>query len=444
MIIVFTATWYAVTAYINRFFSEDLKHQAFYFLQTFCVIVCAKSSNPDLSQAARFSIMLAISRAGLVLMYIYIGVVYHEELTQLRSMYVKQYVFAVAMYIAAALAFSSDTVGGVSGDTVGVVLWVVQVICDWQAAMWLGPPGYACVRHTPIPLFDVEHMSKRLAEYTMLILGESVISLCFANDEKASEELKIFGLFLAVSIVFFMRLLYFDQIPHDRNKHAFKYSVVCGRLFNFSHWPLAGGLLLAGVGFKKVLSKISYEYVPTPYANLLSISLALSLTTINFISNTHTGFFGCMATDDFLGESTATPRMKALLALRIVLILITGTQSLWASSFSPWMYITCHSVVVFILWCIDLYEDLHLHNAGHRVQNEMEGGAGAFFPEADDDVEGGAAGGDPSGPEKGAGNGAALDVEEVHSPQLSPRLEPLSNGDKEGKGEHAVADKPLP
>ena len=102
----------------------------------------------------------------------------------------------------------------------------------------------SCLRHSPVPMFDVEHLSVRLAEYTMLILGESVISLCFAQDTKASVGVRTTGLFLASSIVFLIRLLYFDQVPHDRNKHAFNYSMMAGRAYNFSHWLLAGGLFL--------------------------------------------------------------------------------------------------------------------------------------------------------------------------------------------------------
>ena len=95
-------------------------------------------------------------------------------------------------------------------------------------------------------------MSNRLGEFTMVVLGESVISLCFAYDAKASSTLRMTGLGLATMVVFFLRLLYFDQLPHEVSHHAFKYSVTAGRTFNFSHWPLAGFLLLAGVGFKKV------------------------------------------------------------------------------------------------------------------------------------------------------------------------------------------------
>jgi low temperature requirement protein LtrA len=234
VVMTFSAKWYSVTCYINRFHSEDLKHQTFFLVQTACVIIMSQCGNligrrGGWTGTVWFSVMLAVSRIALVVAYSYIGEVFKEEgLAPLRSMYVivsllslfclsfslclpsanttvllhrynKQHAVAAVLYLVSAVGFSME-----DAEWVGIAGWILQLVLDHQASYWLGPEGpAACLRHAPIPQFDIEHMSNRLGEFTMLILGESVISLCFAYDAKAAVSLSITGLGVSTMVVFF-------------------------------------------------------------------------------------------------------------------------------------------------------------------------------------------------------------------------------------------------
>ena len=108
------------------------------------------------------------------------------------------------------------------------------------------------------------------------------------------------------------------------------------------------------MGFKKVLSKVSYPKVPISYAHLLSLSLAFTLVCMNVISNSHTGFFGRLKAKS-LGASKAMPRMLGLFEFRVMLVILTATQPIFGYKLTPIMYITCHASVVTMLYILDVY-----------------------------------------------------------------------------------------
>jgi hypothetical protein len=95
---------------------------------------------------------------------------------------------------------------------------------------------------------------------------------------------------------------------------------------------------------------------------------------INFISNTHTGFFGRLKPGEFF-SSQAHPRLLGMFEIRLVIILLTGLQPVWGMKLQPLYYLICHAVVACVLYLIDAHESIVLHNKhGHNDDHDDENG----------------------------------------------------------------------
>jgi low temperature requirement protein LtrA len=116
------------------------------------------------------------------------------------------------------------------------VLWGVALVIELSAP-WV---GYRQIARAPI---HASHLVERFGLFTLIVLGESVISVAQGAAEvdwTAATVAAAMGGFLAVACLWW---LYFDRIDDGTVR-----SVLRGLIWNYAHLPLLGGLVSVAVG----------------------------------------------------------------------------------------------------------------------------------------------------------------------------------------------------
>ena len=95
----------------------------------------------------------------------------------------------------------------------------------------------------------------RYGEWTMLMLGESVLSLLIVDVSERSDYYKTF--FSGILSITFLEFLHFRSQPHDPDDHALRRSKEAGVLFTTLMQIYSAALVALGTAYKMLL----FEYV---------------------------------------------------------------------------------------------------------------------------------------------------------------------------------------
>lgn len=108
---------------------------------------------------------------------------------------------------------------------------------------------------------NIDFAIHRYGEWTMLILGECILSLLIVNDISRKNEAEYyFTFYLGVLSVTLLQFLYFKSQPHDADHHALRRTKTSG--FAFTTWLqiYSAALIIVGVSYKMLLTEYTSEY----------------------------------------------------------------------------------------------------------------------------------------------------------------------------------------
>ena len=149
---------------------------------------------------------------------------------------------------------------------------------------------------------NVDFVLHRLGEWTMLMLGESVLGLLIVEQSTGLRYYTTFyGGIITVSL---FQYLYFRSQPFDPEDHALRRSSEGGYTYSYSHIAYSMSLILIGCSFKMILhyyleedeekesGHALYENVKEEQsiANLFSWSMGLSFVTLDMMIISHRGW----------------------------------------------------------------------------------------------------------------------------------------------------------
>ena len=76
---------------------------------------------------------------------------------------------------------------------------------------------------------NIEYILHRFGELTMLLLGESVLSVLIVETTRTLEYHVTF--YAGIVSLILMQYMHFKYQPHSADEHAFRRSVKCGAIF---------------------------------------------------------------------------------------------------------------------------------------------------------------------------------------------------------------------
>lgn len=108
---------------------------------------------------------------------------------------------------------------------------------------------------------NIDFAIHRYGEWTMLILGESILSLLIVNDISRKNEAEYyFTFYLGIVSVTLLQFLYFKSQPHDADYHALRRTRTSGFVFTMWLQIYSAALIVVGVSYKMLLTEYTTEY----------------------------------------------------------------------------------------------------------------------------------------------------------------------------------------
>jgi low temperature requirement protein LtrA len=219
-------SWVGYTVYADRFDTDDLLHRVLVLAGMLAVVAMALSVHDALhGGSAQFAVSYVAVR-GVVLL---LNVRAHRHAAPARpllTLYLTAFTIGASFWLVSILV----------PEPARYLLWAVGMAIDLSAP-WLGRRQIA---EAPI---HASHMTERFGLFTLIVLGESVISVAQGAAEvdwAAGTLAAAVGGFLAVACLWW---IYFEYIDVTVIR-----SVADGLVFTYAHLPLLAGLVSVAVG----------------------------------------------------------------------------------------------------------------------------------------------------------------------------------------------------
>jgi low temperature requirement protein LtrA len=226
---LFVAVWWAwvgYTVYADRFDTDDLLHRVLVLGGMLAVIAMALSIHDALhGGAARFAVAFVAVR-GIVLLLNARARRHAAAARPLLNLYLTAFSIGASLWLVSVFV----------PEPARYVLWGVALLIELSAP-WVGRHQIA---KAPI---HANHLVERFGLFTLIVLGESVISVAQGAAEAdwtAATVAAAVGGFLAVACLWW---LYFDRIDDGTVR-----SVLRGLIWNYTHLPLLAALVSVAVG----------------------------------------------------------------------------------------------------------------------------------------------------------------------------------------------------
>jgi hypothetical protein len=100
----------------------------------------------------------------------------------------------------------------------------------------------------------VEYVIHRYGEWTMLMLGESVLSLLIVDVVDSEDYYGVF--FAGVVAIIFLHYVHFRSQPHDPDEHAMRRSRLSGLFVNYTYQFYSAALIVLGTTYKMFLYEV--------------------------------------------------------------------------------------------------------------------------------------------------------------------------------------------
>ena len=303
---MFFAVWWAwvnVVWFSSGHDSDDVVHRLLTLVQMAGALILAAGAHDAMSDfnLTTTTVGYAVMRLGLVPLWIRVGRDHPDQRDRADR-------FALTIVVLQALWFVRLALP--DGRSVALVSFGVGVVLELLAPMW-------AERRAVRQQFNGDHLAERFGLFTIIVLGEVVLSSTMAVREAVDADgVSVKLLVVAISglvIAFAVWWAYFarNDVPiFDRFNGAF--------VWGYAHLPIFGGLAAFGAGLHIAIGAVvgHGDHVPTQRLAALAVTVPLAVGA--------TGFATVVATS---GSRHERPTAGILLATAGLLVLIGLTLS---------------------------------------------------------------------------------------------------------------------
>jgi low temperature requirement protein LtrA len=258
--------WIGATFYDTRFDNDGLVDRLITLMQMAIAASLAANIHHGLtSSSVGFTLSYIAFRGVLICQYLHAG--YHVPQARLLTSW-----FAI-------------------GFTISLVFWLASVFVSfpWRYLLWglgliidFATPLSAGQRVAKVPP-NMAHTTERIGLFTIIVLGESIVSVVSGVSELAWTPTSIAIALLGLSIAFSFWWMYFDTVD-ESPLHAMRTGQMKIALtWLYSHLPLAVGLTATGVGVEKMIRSLGHDAARGEKV-LFCLAVALCLA---ILSNLH-------------------------------------------------------------------------------------------------------------------------------------------------------------
>jgi len=258
---MFVAVWWAwvgYTVYADRFDTDDLLHRVLVLAGMLAVIAMALSVHDALhGGSARFALAFVAVR-GVVLLLNARARRHAAEARPLLNLYLTAFSIGASLWLVSVLV----------PEPARYLLWGVALVIELSAP-WVGRHQIA---RAPI---HASHLVERFGLFTLIVLGESVISVAQGvakgaqGDWTAAMATSAVAGFLVVASLWW---LYFDRLDDGTIR-----SVLRGLIWNYAHLPLLAGLVSVALGIEYAVREAATGQLERTTALALGAGTALYL-----------------------------------------------------------------------------------------------------------------------------------------------------------------------
>jgi low temperature requirement protein LtrA len=262
---LFVAVWWAwvgYTVYADRFDTDDLLHRVLVLAGMLAVIAMALSLHDALhGGSARFALTFVAVR-GIVLVLNARARRHAAPARPLLNLYLAAFSVGASLWLVSVLV----------PEPARYLLWGIALVIELSAP-WVGRRQIA---RAPI---HTSHLVERCGLFTLIVLGESVISVAQGavkgtaqGDWTAAMGAAAVAGFLAVACLWW---LYFDRIDDGAVR-----SVLRGLIWNYAHLPLLAGLVSVALGTEYAVREAATGQLERTTAMALGAGTALYLLAV--------------------------------------------------------------------------------------------------------------------------------------------------------------------
>jgi low temperature requirement protein LtrA len=258
--------WVGATFYDTRFDNDGLVDRLITLMQMAIAASLAANIHHGLSSSSvGFALSYIAFRGVLICQYLHAG--YHVPQARLLTNW-----YAV-------------------GFTISLLFWLASVFVPlpWRFALWgigliidFATPFSAGPRVAKVPP-NMAHTNERIGLFTIIVLGESIVSVVRGVSKLAWTPTSIAIALLGLSIAFSFWWMYFDTVDGSPLHAMRKGNMTIALTWLYSHLPLAVGLTATGVGVEKMISGLNNDAVRGDKV-LFCLAVALCLLVL---SNLH-------------------------------------------------------------------------------------------------------------------------------------------------------------
>jgi hypothetical protein len=207
----------------------------------------------------------------------------------------------------------------------------------WSRGLWEKEVDF---RSFTVPM-NIHFVIHRNGEWTMLMLGESVLSLVIVDGIARINDGKYYlTFFLGVLNVIFLQFLYFKSQPHDIAHHAMRRSRHAGLSYNFMFQIYSAALIIVGVSYKLLLTEYTIKYAydgartlasEVGYlsnterrkyiSNFFCYGLAGTFVTLDFINLAHSGISATLHKCVFESRKLAAKALTLVVLTRCCIVI---------------------------------------------------------------------------------------------------------------------------
>jgi len=229
--------WTGFTFYSDRFDTDDAIHRLFMLAGMFCVAAMAAAVTGVAAgtNSTAFAIAYVAARAVAIALYGRAWI-HLPQARPLVNVYLAAPTFSIALWL---VAFAFPT-------PLRYVLWAVGLLME------LATPLAARRRQSAAPL-DTSHLPERMGLFTIVVLGETVLSVVIGTDNVAWSVETVVAALLGFAIGAAFWWVYFDFVDTELIDH----SLGGGQAYLFAHLPLLIGLATIGPGVRLALQDVS-------------------------------------------------------------------------------------------------------------------------------------------------------------------------------------------
>ena len=237
----------------------------------------------------------SLSRLHCRLLHVALAGVPHEGNGFLHSSGSNADIMALAgalIYIAAAVLSNSKLVGNIGADYAAIA-WAFAVFYSIFLLVYKVMIRKSVSKDTTIPM-NIEYCLHRYGEWTMLMIGESILSLIVGVPLKNKFPFYFVfacGFFVATSLQF----IHYATQPMEADEHAMRRKAGAGVTWTNLMLLQSACFVSLGVYLKILLKYATYSYMKDKYAILLCASYAGVYCTTQMMKATHCGLHKFMA-----------------------------------------------------------------------------------------------------------------------------------------------------